>query len=162
MGGNYYPQIKGIYGLVTQLLGGTSGFHPDTGTVASPPEVRTSCNRRKPASRTSDVAFREQGPWGGRGDCGKLAGGGKDMRKEDSSPLTTQIAAPARSVGLWRSVRCPPLLSILSAPAALLILNSHFYRGGISSALLKAANSCGPFSLTCLPHRSGQGRGSPL
>lgn len=47
---------------------------------------------------------------------GKLAGGGEDVRKESSSPLTALIAAPTGSVRLWRSARCPPLLSIPACP----------------------------------------------
>lgn len=44
--------------------------------------------------------------------------------------------------GTRRTMKCPPLTSILPA---LLILHLHFYRVGIAPALLRAAQSFGPF-----------------
>lgn len=72
---------------------------------------------------------------------GKLASGGEDVRKEGSSPLTALIAAPAGSVPLWRSARCPLLLSIPTYPLQPFSPSAHFHRGSISLALPKAANS---------------------
>lgn len=82
--------------------------------------------RRKPAPKTTDVAFREQGPWSGRGDCGKLAGGGEDMRKEGSSPPTALIAARADRWGLGGG----PLPAAGVHPAWPLQPFLHFHRGG--------------------------------
>lgn len=83
--------------------------------------------RRKPAPKPTDVACREQGPWRGRGDRGKPAGGGEDVRKEGSSPPTAGTVARAGSLRPWCGARRPPLLSI---PAWPLQLFSHFHRGG--------------------------------
>lgn len=97
--------------------------------------------RRKPAPKTTDVAFREQGPWRGRGDSGKPAGGGEDMKKEGSSPPTALIVAGL--LGPWWSARCPPLVS---TPAWPLQLFSLFHRSRHFLSLPKAAQFGSLFS----------------
>lgn len=109
--------------------------------------------RRKPAPKTTDVAFREQGPWSGKGDHGKLAGGGENMRKEGSCPPTALIIARAGSLGPRWSARFPlPAAGVhpCLALAALLTLPQR----RAFPQLSPRQHSLGPFSLTCLPHRN--------
>lgn len=117
--------------------------------------------RRKPAPKPTDVACREQGPWRGRGDRGKPAGGGEDVRKEGSSPPTAGTVARAGSLRPWCGAHCPPPATVVHPCLALAALLSLPQRRAFPQPSPRQ-HSLGLFSLTCLPHRNlGQSGGEP-
>lgn len=75
------------------------------------------------------MASKEQGPWGGRGHRGKLAGGEKTRgRRAAAQP---GLCGQGWKGGVWRSA-CYPLTSTPACLSHLLVLDSRFLRGSIS------------------------------